>query len=349
MMNGIPSVIEQAREQGWRAQLFEFGNLDADGVRLFNPSIVPRADGPWLVARRSVPRIKPDNWLNDIVAFKLLDGMVIGAKVDVEFPISYENLHFEDPRVSVINGEIYLSCTSLRHADSHWSHGTHQLLGRVNEEWKVVQLVDPIYGYNCSCALTQTGNEKNWLWFGHGGEIHMVYTTVPHQVVEFDSTITAQRTYASSVENLRWNYGLARGGTPPLRIGDEYWSFFHSFIVSKKDRRYSMGRRQYSMGAYAFEARPPFRITRFTTGPLLTGSEYDPAVGWLPLAVFPGGALYRNGKWLIVFGVNDCTSGWVEIPHDNLLTLTHEVVSELCAPSNVIDTWAEEMKLQAPA
>jgi len=338
----VPSVIDQARKQGWHGELFDFGNLRADGVRLFNPSIAVRADGLWLVARRSAPWLKPHHWLNDIVGFKLLDRMAIGPKVDVKFPIRYENENFEDPRVSVIDGEVYLSCTNFQHDGLDAPHGMHQLLGRVDEQWQVVWLVDPIYGYNCSCALAQTGNEKNWLWFDHGGRIHMVYTTVPHQVVEFDSAISAQRTYASTIQNLRWDYGRPAGGTPPVRIGDEYWSFFHSFIASNRKRRYFIG-------AYAFEARPPFRITRFTAKPLLTGSEHDPVTGWMSLVVFPGGALYRDGKWLIVFGVNDCTSAWVEIPHGNLLKLTHEVASELCTPSNVIDTCAEEMKMQALA
>jgi predicted GH43/DUF377 family glycosyl hydrolase len=103
------------------------------------------------------------------------------------------------------------------------------------------------------------------------------------------------------------------------------------------------------MGVYAFEARPPFRITRFAADPLLIGSEHDPVVGWSSLVVFPGGALYRDGKWLIVFGVNDCTSGWVEIPHNDLLALTRKVASEPCPPSNAIDTLAEEVKMAASA
>jgi len=341
MTDGVPSVAEQARERGWHADLFEFGNAHEGNVRLFNPSLALRADGLWLVTRRSVPWQQTPIGLNDIVAFKLLDGMVIGPRIDVKFPVRYENEHFEDPRVSAIDGELYISCTNFQCVGSQSPLGTHQLLGRVDEQWQVVRLVDPIYGYNRSSALAQTGNEKNWLWFDHGGQIHMVYTTVPHQVVRFDSAITAQQTYASRVQGLRWNYGVPSGGTPPVRIGDKYWSFFHGSIVSS-------GKRRYSMGAYAFEACPPFRITRITANPLLTGSEHDPS-RWFPLVVFPGGTLYRDSKWLVVFGVNDCTSGWIEIPHGNLLTLTHEVVSELCAPSNVIDAWAEERKMQASA
>src|ERR1043166_23822 len=239
-MNEVPSLLEQANEQGWHAKLFEFGNLLDDGVRLFNPSIALRGDGLWLVARRSVPWRSRYTYLSDIVAFKLLERMAIGPIMEVKFPIRYEDEHFEDPRISTINGEIFLSCTNLQFDGSGSPHGTHQLLGQVDAHWQVVRLIDPIYGHNCKWALDQAGNEKNWLWFDHGGRIHMVYTTVPHQVVEFDSAINAQQTHASSVQDLRWNYGAPRGGTPPVKIGDEYWSFFHSYVVSRGKRRYSM-------------------------------------------------------------------------------------------------------------
>ena len=70
------------------------------------------------------------------------------------------------------------------------------------------------------------------------------------------------------------------------------------------------------MGAYAFNDR--FEIVRMTVEPLLAGSDRDLRLLNGPLVIFPGGAIVNNGKWLVVFGVNDEQSGWIEIPHLDL-------------------------------
>src|SRR5256885_12693044 len=46
-----------------------------------------------------------------------------------------------------------------------------------------------------------------------------------------------------------------RGGAAPVRVGDEWWCFFH-------DRVESGGHRIYRAGLYTFAAAPPFRVLR---------------------------------------------------------------------------------------
>jgi predicted GH43/DUF377 family glycosyl hydrolase len=53
-----------------------------------------------------------------------------------------------------------------------------------------------------------------------------------------------------------------------------------------------------------------------TIDPLLVGSEKDG--GTLPV-VFPGGAVFNDGKWLVVLGVNDARSAYIYIPHEDLI------------------------------
>ena len=72
------------------------------------------------------------------------------------------------------------------------------------------------------------------------------------------------------------------------------------------------------MGAYAFEAKPPFKITRMTKKPILSGSQEDPWQEGLPLVVFPCGAVLQSNKFLVTMGVNDYVSSWIEIPLDDL-------------------------------
>ena len=73
------------------------------------------------------------------------------------------------------------------------------------------------------------------------------------------------------------------------------------------------------MGCYAFEAKPPFAITRITEEPLLVGSQHDYWVDMKPVVIFPCAALLRGQKWLVSFGVNDLKCGWCEIPHIDLV------------------------------
>ena len=91
------------------------------------------------------------------------------------------------------------------------------------------------------------------------------------------------------------------------------------------------------MGAYAFEAEPPFRITRSTTIPLMYGSLHNRRILEFPLVIFPGGSLYDEAKQehFVVFGVNDFESGWVKIPHQDLLDLMRVYVQKEDDPNTV--------------
>ena len=78
------------------------------------------------------------------------------------------------------------------------------------------------------------------------------------------------------------------------------------------------------MGAYAFEAKPPFRIARMTTLPLLTGTNQQDWWPGLPAVVFPCGAFFdtAKNKFVISYGINDVDSGYIKIPLVDLLEVT---------------------------
>jgi hypothetical protein len=175
---------------------------------------------------------------------------------------------------------------------------------------------------NESDASGKRINQKNWLWFDHDGFLHLIYMTDPHEVVRWNPDMTVNQVFKDEFPSEHWNdFGHARGGTPPVLIDGEYWLFFHSSTDWKEWNKQHPGdvKRRYHMGAYAFEARPPFRVTRVVDEPLLTGSQMDPWATGLPLVVFPGGAILRDGKWFVVMGVNDCACAWIEIPHNELM------------------------------
>lgn len=177
------------------------------------------------------------------------------------------------------------------------------------DDFQPVTRWDPIYKGNGGSLLLNTDNEKNWVWFEHDGMLCMIYNTEPHQVVHW---IGDQVHVEFEQDMPEWEWGHKRGGTPPIRIGDEYLCFFHS------STKWTETRRRYHMGAYTFEAKPPFKPLRCTTKPLLSGSREDPWADGLPLVVFPCGSIYRDNKWLVTMGVNDFCSAWMEIPHSEL-------------------------------
>jgi len=161
-----------------------------------------------------------------------------------------------------------------------------------------------------------TGPEKNWLWFFHNGELHLLYQADPHTIIRFNEKYEQVQTYETTTEGrFPWDYGIPRGGTPPVLAGDgnEYWTYFHSSLPT-----FDKYRRRYYMGAYAFEASPPFRITKITPEPILAGSSCDPWDERKPLVVFPCGSILKDDSWTITMGINDLSSAWARIPHEDI-------------------------------
>lgn len=181
--------------------------------------------------------------------------------------------------------------------------------------------------------------EKNWMFFEHDGELFGIYSIAPHSVhrVHLDSpgdTIECESAYVSSwdVSVYARSFGTPRGSTPPIRVGDSYFSFFHS------QYRKSLGRRlynsvkvgtairanSYGIGCYAFDAKPPFLPTLILSEQLIEcplrplanrprlSNSYDSCL-------YPSGAVYREGLWTISMGVHDDGCALLEVSHESLL------------------------------
>lgn len=310
--DSTPSIIKQ----GFKCELFNFGKADTGGVDYFNCGLVQRPDGLWLVARRSEHRKNLRIGFNDVIAFKLDDNLCPTIGHPVKQENRYLDEHFEDPRAIYHEGKTYVSCCDFLIVNGQWT-GAHQIISRCNMNWRSEKRFDPVYGNNRETTGANLGHEKNWIWFFHNGRPHLLYQAEPHRVVRFNHDFVKQEEYETGTQWLRWPYGEIRGGTPPIRIGDEYWTFFHSSL--KTNNKYW---RRYFMGAYSFEAKPPFAITSITEKPLLIGSKDDPWNLRKPLVVFPCGSMLRDGYWTVTLGVNDLKCAWVEIPHSTLMKRT---------------------------
>lgn len=314
----VPSFLKQTE---WPCGYISIPNEPC--VRWFNPSICNYRGNLLFAVRRSFSN-QPPVGINTICMFTLdVNRKEARNKQVVNFNRTYLNEHFEDPRLSVLSDEVYISCTNFVVKP----YKAHQILGRWLGPTHHVLHANICYGNNGITMFQNVGNEKNWTWFQPNGDWHLLYMPWPQHIVKAHLGVPSEK-YVAPASECPWSmnaYGLMRGGSPPVLLGKYYYVFFHSAVIEQEQPKRI---RRYYMGCYVFDKDPPFRQRAITTHPLLVGSEEDG--GTLPV-IFPGGAVYipgpkeskgrwkgRDGKWLIVFGVNDYRSGWIEIPHKDL-------------------------------
>ena len=314
--DSIPSITRQTK---WPVKFVHFGKAQLPQVRFFNTTIIARGDEEWLIARRAEGCENEGMGKNTLMAFKLDDNRSPTHFAPIHLDTrSYRDQHFEDPRITVIGGRPWLSyCTFQIFKPARYT-GAHQQVAILNDDWQPETRWDPVYGKNGGSIHTGDGNEKNWTWFEHEGKLHLLYNIEPHTVVEWHGdAVKAEHL----TQTLPWDFGHMRGGTSPVQLdkGGDFTVFFHSSTKWKDPKR------RYHMGAYQFESKPPFKITRMTSKPILSGSQHDPWQPGLPLVVFPCGAIHKKGKWVISMGVNDFCTAIMELPHNDLMKLMTKV------------------------
>lgn len=322
--DSTPKIEDQAAANGWEAGYYHFGKLEDDGNDYFNPGIVERQDGLWLIVRRSEPHPQGFEFgQNYIFAFKLDDtGKIPQMGIRLRWPIDDPDQHFEDPRGFFhprLNQTLIGACSFIWQSGVGWT-GSHQALGAFDQDWLCRKMDYPMVGGNpgrMQKIMKREDYEKNWLWFLHEGNLHLLYKAHPWLVVGFGDRWSDRKEYKGT--GVVWGYGDIRGGTTPVKVGDYYFTFHHSSLPWKG--RY----RRYYAGCLAFEAKPPFSPKLITTEPILHGSQNDFWKQRKPLVVFPCGAHFRKGKWLVTYGINDLKSGWIEIPYDSLLQKMHSI------------------------
>ncbi len=309
-----PSIV---RQTPWPVGIWNFGKAEApDKVAYFNPGLVQRPDGLWLVARRSENKEGISIGMNSLMAFKLDGCLAPMYGVPVKMLPRYPGEHFEDARTVYRDGVTWISCSNFivipRKPKEMWT-GSQITVSPVNERWEATDRHDPEYGGNAKQGRTANDIEKNWLWFwpGAANEPHLVYGAGDgeHVVVAFDKMFHSAREWRTRFKP-DWKWGTIRGGTPPVLFGNELWTFFHSSLpLATKYRR------RYFVGAYSFEAQAPWRVTGVTQRPLLAASDEDEWWPQKPLVVFPCGAVLQGATWLVSMGVNDLKCGWMKVPH----------------------------------
>ncbi|NCC34211.1 MAG: hypothetical protein EOM24_19705, partial [Chloroflexia bacterium] len=156
-----------------------------------------------------------------------------------------------DERLRVVPGSVValsdtIRCEADNHYDARFLVFGDRLFIHFNNDWNTVPnqifLVeldpDTLQARSPARLLALEGPrqpcEKNWLLFEHDGALFAIYQIEPHLVLRVDLTgdgpLRCWPFYRSAWDTTAYTrrYGVLRGGTPPVRIGANYVSVFHS-------------------------------------------------------------------------------------------------------------------------
>lgn len=316
----VPSIASQAEALGWKHGIYSFGKAEQPGIDYFNPGLVERHDGLWLLVRRADMNVMNGFGMNGVVALKLDETGTIPQHGKVlEWPNALPGQQFEDARAVYIPHmkQVAVSATTFQwfgeDQNPAWT-GPIQILSFHDADWncKVVHFVPFETNATELKTVPPEHAQKNWTYFFRHDRLHLHYKADPWVVAVFkDDWHEGRMVHVGP--SVTWPYGVIRGGTPPVDIDGMMVTFFHSSMPW-------WGRyRRYYMGALAFRADAPFTPISITMEPLITGSTAEHWSPRKPACIFPCGAVIRGSDILISAGVNDLRSCHFTAPISSIM------------------------------
>ena len=248
----------------------------------FNTAVTPWQDG-YAIATRT-------GWAGSNVLVGMLDREFRPAGGCVRLPLHHPAALYgrEDPRLFLFRGQLHVSFVGVvgRARGVH----TSQLYARLGAG--PLLPVEAVFH-----PREEPGRwQKNWAFFGCDGDLYAVYSISPHRVLRVDGgSVTASYQTANP---MRWAGGEPRGGAPPFRVGDEYAHVFHDRVGPDRNPTYRVG-------VYCFEARPPFRVTRYVPDPVLVADPRTNTHKNYADVLFPCGAFLLGGDLIVAGGEHD--------------------------------------------
>jgi predicted GH43/DUF377 family glycosyl hydrolase len=204
--------------------------------------------------------------------------------------------HVEDPRLFLCNDRI-----NIVYGDGYKLY--HALL----RDDLSVESWNNITNFGIQGIKEHDIREKNWAPFEYNNQLAVIYSDSP-RVIYFPYT----GKIVISGQDVEWEYGQIRGGTPAIEWNGQLVTFFHSAL--NDDKKSWFEGRTYFMGAYIFEKKPPFKVTAITKIPLMKG-EVLPSnpIAYVVKAVFPAGVAKTHDSFYVSVGMNDSCTGVLRI------------------------------------
>lgn len=263
----------------------------------FNPSIIDDpATGGYIFAYRS-------GWKGSEVYLGRMDAQFKPVGQPTRLHMRHRECGYgrEDPRLFRFKGKLHVAFIGV--VGPRKILHTSQLYARISDDFKVERVFYPHYPQRNSW-------EKNWQFFEHDGVLYAGYSIAPHRVLRIDGD-RAEMVYQEPTR-AGWSGGEMRGGAAPVRVGDEYWCFFHDRIVVG-------GVRVYRGGLYTFEAQPPFRPLRIIPEPILNADIRTKPKDQYAAVVFPCGAVRTpDDRWVLSAGIHDRKTALFQFDHAEL-------------------------------
>lgn len=310
----------------WRAR------AAAEGLRIFNPAIVHFRDRLLMAYRVDFGYDRPIRVACALCALDQHWQVVPGSVAPLSDTFDDGGNHY-DPRFLVYQDRLFV------HYNNNWdSLPNHIFLveidadtGQARSAPRPVALEGP-----------RQPIEKNWMFFEHEGELLAIYQITPHVILRAEMRDSGP-VHCRPIHRVNWDassyagrYGQLRGGTPPVRSGEQYVSIFHSrrnshgipgvteAPVGRKLRGITWLRRlkrwlrerldpvRYYGGLYAFSAAAPFTPLYLRPRPLLRAEQEErpsrPTAGYLAprQVVYPCGLVrLDDDRWLASYGIHD--------------------------------------------
>ncbi|HUR58267.1 MAG TPA: hypothetical protein VM029_11195 [Opitutaceae bacterium] len=277
-------------------------------VRAFNPGLLRASDG-WVFAYRIVG----SDGLRRIGLCRLDDNLHVVAgsprafSDDVRFRAGHAypeiaTRWFADPRLYRFRRRHFM----------YWNSGWHEPQNhQFIQEFDGTTLAPIGIVRELLLPAGRQKLEKNWTLFGEEPQsVHAVYSVLPHRVLacslagDGDVVFAEAASIAWGLTDYPASHGGLRGGAPPQRVGDGYWSFCHTVHDGAAGYRYAAS-------VYRFAAESPFAPTHEPVNPLQLGPplgeqrlypRLNPAVAEV---IYPCGAAHHDGRWWISYGLND--------------------------------------------
>ena len=264
----------------------------------FNPTIIEH-DGKLLMAYR---------YHQETLATSLAMAQ-IGAQGEIlaNDQLCTGTSSFDDPKLFVFEGKLRVS-----YIKSRWPSENPTCVVKIGTVG-VVNLQDslqPNFPGNDGNSM-----QKNAVFFERNGRLYCIWKCSPSQQVFEVSNDTV--TPMEETEGPRWAYGPIKGGTAPMEYDGKLLRFFHSTLDNEFAFPHKIStRRRYFMGACLMEPSAPFKTVAVSKKPIVFGSEVGGVPDlfhFKPRVVFPGGAIARDGHFIVAVGVNDSQCALLKI------------------------------------
>jgi predicted GH43/DUF377 family glycosyl hydrolase len=328
-------------------------------IQGYNPSIVATKKGYILACRDDllwVPRIQNTFPIKQvqIVLMRLNSRFqMVQRAVSLDLAVS----HAEDPRLFYVGDRLFLCYNSFSLGMTPVSRAVAAACPRR----MALAEIDPqtlLVTKNMKLGYWAQPWEKNWVPLVYTDSkkkpnVYFVYSANPFTVLKLEKPITGAierpAFFVEPSKKLMWEdrFGTIRGGTPAIKIGSEYLTFFHSCFEANY-------KKWYVFGAMTFAGKPPFRIQKISQYPILFRRMYSTKstlrTWWYPRkrlkVTFPSGCVLSksNGREVIylVIGENDSGMKLITLDTKKLLNSLRDFRTQVlkgkpAKPSQILD------------